>query len=58
MDYKLFIFLICTKCVVSWDSEQMEVFDVVEEVKQNFYEMLNVTQVKQKKILIKEKLSF
>lgn len=23
----------------------MEVFDVVEEVKQNFYEMLNVTQV-------------
>lgn len=27
----------------------MEVFDLVEEVKQNFYELFNVTQVSKKK---------
>lgn len=44
-----FIVLITTGNVISWDSEQMEVFDVVEEVKQNFYELLNLTQVLQHK---------
>lgn len=46
MYLKLFIVLLSVKCVLCWDSEQMEVFDLVEEVKQNFYELLNVTQVK------------
>ncbi|KAJ8925694.1 hypothetical protein NQ315_009541 [Exocentrus adspersus] len=27
-----------------WDSEQLEVFDVVDEVKQNFYELLNISK--------------
>lgn len=31
--------------VGAWDSEQLEVFDVVDEVKENFYELLNVTKV-------------
>lgn len=42
---KTFIFvvlLISSAC--AWDSEQLEVFDVVEEVKENFYEMLNITK--------------
>ena len=29
----------------AFDSEQLEVFDVVEEVKENFYTLLNVSQV-------------
>lgn len=48
----VFIVLMCAKCVLSWDSEQMEVFDLVEEVKQNFYELLNVTQVKKLNIKV------
>ena len=28
-----------------WDSEDLELFDVVEEVNQNFYELLGVEQV-------------
>ncbi|KAJ8960231.1 hypothetical protein NQ318_003956 [Aromia moschata] len=30
--------------VAAWDSEQLEVFDVVDEVKQNFYDLLNISQ--------------
>lgn len=29
----------------AWDNDELEVFDVVEEVNQNFYEVLGVTQV-------------
>lgn len=29
----------------AWDNDELEVFDVVEEVNQNFYTMLNVPQV-------------
>lgn len=29
----------------AWDDGDLEVFDVVEEVNQNFYELLGVTQV-------------
>lgn len=32
------------KSVLSWDSAQLEVFDVVEEVKVNFYEFLSIPQ--------------
>lgn len=31
--------------IYAWDSEQLEVFDVVDEVKQNFYELLNISKV-------------
>jgi DnaJ family protein C protein 1 len=34
----------CLKSVTAWDSEQLEVFDVVDEVKENFYTLLNVSQ--------------
>lgn len=29
----------------AWDNDELEVFDVVEEVNQNFYDVLGVTQV-------------
>lgn len=29
----------------AWDDDDLEVFDVVEEVNQNFYDVLGVTQV-------------
>lgn len=29
----------------AWDNDELEVFDVVEEVNQNFYEILGVPQV-------------
>jgi len=29
----------------AWDNDDLEVFDVVEEVNQNFYDVLGVTQV-------------
>lgn len=35
---------LCTFCV-AWDNDELEVFDVVEEVNQNFYDLLGVTQV-------------
>lgn len=30
----------------AWDNDELEVFDVVEEVNQNFYDLLGVSQVK------------
>lgn len=35
----------------------MEVFDVVDEVKQNFYELLNVTQVRKRLIVLRAALT-
>ncbi|KAJ8683256.1 hypothetical protein QAD02_019048 [Eretmocerus hayati] len=40
----LFLLCACTSFAGAWDSEQLEVFDVVEEVNQNFYELLGVNQ--------------
>ncbi|XP_023021514.2 uncharacterized protein F54F2.9 [Leptinotarsa decemlineata] len=41
----LYIFLFCfVHSIVAWDSEQLEVFDAVDEVKQNFYQLLNVSK--------------
>ncbi|XP_011497522.1 PREDICTED: dnaJ homolog subfamily C member 1-like [Ceratosolen solmsi marchali] len=34
----------CTSRAVAWDNEELEVFDVVEEVNKNFYELLGVPQ--------------
>lgn len=43
----LYLLIICLNlgCSYGWDSDQLEVFDVVDEVKINFYELLNVSQV-------------
>ncbi|CAG9865280.1 unnamed protein product [Phyllotreta striolata] len=40
----LVILLISSNSIQAWDSEQLEVFDAVDEVKQNFYELLNITK--------------
>ena len=29
----------------AWDTDELEVFDVVEEVNQNFYELMGISQV-------------
>lgn len=43
--FGLIILLFSVSSCYSWDADQLEVFDVVEEVKVNFYEALNVSQV-------------
>ena len=41
-----FIFIIYfVNICYAWDTDQLEVFDIVEEIKVNFYEALNVSQV-------------
>lgn len=37
----------------AWDNDELEVFDVVEEVNQNFYDVLGVTQVCSLQICLK-----
>ena len=40
-------YLILSVCsVYCWDTDDLELFDLVEEVNGNFYELLDVTQVK------------
>lgn len=41
------IILLCTLILsaAAWDDDDLEVFDAVDEVNQNFYELLGVTQV-------------
>lgn len=51
----LLLILFCfpyVNLIGAWDSEQLEVFDVVDEVKENFYELLNVTNVSNKQFLV------
>ena len=33
------------KAVIAWDNDELELFDLVEELNQNFYEILGVDQV-------------
>lgn len=42
--FRLLYFLDINKFTNAWDNEELEVFDVVEEVNQNFYEVLGVPQ--------------
>lgn len=37
--------LFTTCCASSWDSVEMEIYDLYEEINGTFYELLNVTQV-------------
>jgi DnaJ homolog subfamily C member 1 len=50
MDFSRWILLVATgacllACVRAWGSDEMELFDLVEEVNQNFYEVLGIKQV-------------
>lgn len=35
-------------CVYAWDTDELEIFDLVEEINQNFYNVLGVQQVRLK----------
>ena len=39
------IYLLLFPAAFAWESEEMEVFDVVEEVNQNFYDLMQISQV-------------
>lgn len=45
----LSIFALCALksqvAVLAWDNEDFEIFDLVEEINENFYKLLNVEQV-------------
>ncbi|XP_041366521.1 dnaJ homolog subfamily C member 1-like [Gigantopelta aegis] len=41
---ELFLILLTASTAVSWDTEELEIFDLVEEINRNFYEVLNVDQ--------------
>ncbi|XP_067640660.1 uncharacterized protein F54F2.9 [Eurosta solidaginis] len=47
MQFYIKILLLCSLCIettYAWDSEELEIFDLVEEVNQNFYEFMNISQ--------------
>lgn len=46
MRREVFVLFTLILCARAWDDDDFEVFDVVEEVNQNFYELLGVTQVR------------
>lgn len=37
--------LLCLTGVLGWDTEELEIFDLVEEIKTNFYEFMGIGQV-------------
>lgn len=39
---KMLLFLLLWPAVACWDQDQLEVFDVVEEVNQNFYQLMRI----------------
>ena len=47
--YKMILRLVCLcltlSFTVAWDNDDYEIFDLVEEVNKNFYELLGLTQV-------------
>ena len=48
----LLVLSCCAGHAAAWDNEELEVFDVVEEVNQNFYELLGVPQVRVAKVFL------
>lgn len=46
MRFSVIVCLTLVTSATAWDDDDFEVFDVVEEVNQNFYELLGVTQVR------------
>lgn len=49
--FVLYLFLSSNIGVNCWESYELDMFDLVEEVNQNFYEFLGVSQVTLKKII-------
>ena len=43
--FVVFFCLLILRTVVAWGNEELELFDLVEEVNQNFYDVLGVDQV-------------
>ncbi|XP_017480936.1 PREDICTED: uncharacterized protein F54F2.9 [Rhagoletis zephyria] len=45
MKFYVYILLLCGFCLgsLAWDSEELEIFDLVEEINQNFYEFMNIS---------------
>jgi len=43
--YFLLLLMLTPQHSLCWDSAEMEVFDVVEEVNTNFYELMGISQV-------------
>lgn len=41
----LFVWCVDNVSAAMWDQEEFEIFDLVEEINQNFYTILNVKQV-------------
>ncbi|XP_054728368.1 uncharacterized protein F54F2.9 [Anastrepha obliqua] len=46
MKVYVYVLLLCSFCfgALAWDSEELEIFDLVEEINQNFYEFMNISQ--------------
>jgi len=41
------VFLLCIcACANAWDNDELEIFDLVEEVNRNFYEVLEIDKVR------------
>lgn len=47
MKFYVNIFVICALLLSTeaWDTEELEIFDLVEEINRNFYEFMGITQV-------------
>lgn len=45
MRFSVLIFITIIYGAAAWDDDDLEVFDVVEEVNQNFYELMGISQV-------------
>ena len=43
--FVVFLYMFSLRSVIAWGNEELELFDLVEEVNQNFYEVLGVDQV-------------
>lgn len=39
------LFVLCIENAYAWDQEEFEIFDLVEEINENFYSILKVNQV-------------
>lgn len=48
MKVYIYLLVLCMSCILEvkcWDSEELEIFDLVEEINENFYSLLGIKQV-------------
>ena len=45
ISFTWFLFFLSINSVICWDNEELELFDLVEEINENFYEVLGVAKV-------------